>query len=80
MGRWKSLPACLGYQETSTRAHDRMQALLMTPGLYTNRDLHLQYTLPRYSELSPTGYNIIVPNTDSHCLLYPSLLPYTRLP
>jgi hypothetical protein len=59
MGRWKSLPACLGYQETSTRAHDRMQTLLMTPGLYTNRDLHLQYTLPRFSEVSPTGHNII---------------------
>jgi hypothetical protein len=49
MGRWRSLPACLSYQEVTTHAHDQMAALLFTPGIYTSRDLRLQYSLPRFS-------------------------------
>jgi hypothetical protein len=54
MGRWASLPACLSYQETSTTAHDRMASLLLTPGLYTVRDLRLQYVLPRVTPIAVT--------------------------
>jgi hypothetical protein len=46
MGRWKSLPSCLGYQEVSTATHDRMLNMLLTTGAYTNRDIRLQYRLP----------------------------------
>jgi hypothetical protein len=49
IGRWRSLPACLSYQEVTTRAHDQIAALLFTPGIYTSRDLRLQYSLPRFS-------------------------------
>jgi hypothetical protein len=45
MGRWRSLPACLGYQEVSTATHDRMLDMLLK-GSYTNRDVRLQYRLP----------------------------------
>ncbi len=41
MGRSKTLPACLGYQETSTKACDLMLALLDKPDLYTERDIRL---------------------------------------
>lgn len=41
MGRWKTLPACLTYQETSTKACDLMLGLLSVPGLYTERDVAL---------------------------------------
>ncbi|KAJ1412179.1 hypothetical protein B484DRAFT_335900 [Ochromonadaceae sp. CCMP2298] len=54
MGRWRSLPACLSYQEVSTAAHDRMAALLMTPGVYTTRDLRLQYVLPQLTHGAAT--------------------------
>jgi hypothetical protein len=54
MGRWRSLPACLSYQEVSTAAHDRMGALLMTPGVYTTRDLRLQYVLPQLTHGAAT--------------------------
>lgn len=46
MGRWKSLPACLGYQEVSTATHDRMLAMLLQSGAYSDRDIRLQYRLP----------------------------------
>jgi hypothetical protein len=49
MGRWKSLPACPGYQEVSTQAHDRMAEILLTPDIYTTRDLALQYCLPQHT-------------------------------
>jgi hypothetical protein len=49
MGRWRSLPACLGYQEISTAAHDRMSSLLLTPGIYTTRDIEMQYCVPRHT-------------------------------
>jgi hypothetical protein len=52
MGRWRSLPSCLRYQEVTTAAHDQMAILLMTPGLYSNRDLRLQYCLPSISDRS----------------------------
>lgn len=41
MGRWRSLPACLGYQAPSTASHDRMLNLLSTPGQFTSRDVRL---------------------------------------
>jgi hypothetical protein len=47
MGRWKSLPACLGYQENSTSSHDRLLKVLLTQGAYSNRDLSIQYPRPR---------------------------------
>jgi hypothetical protein len=46
MGRWKSLPACLGYQEASAATHDRMLDMLLRSGAYTDRDIRLQYRLP----------------------------------
>jgi hypothetical protein len=46
MGRWKSLPACLGYQEVSTATHDRMLDMLLRSGAYSDRDIRLQYRLP----------------------------------
>jgi hypothetical protein len=49
MGRWRSLPACLGYQEVSTQAHDRKTSLLLTPDIYTTRDIELQYCVPRHT-------------------------------
>jgi hypothetical protein len=51
MGRWKSLPACLSYQEVSTEAHDRMSRMLLSPGYYTARDLRLQYSLPKVTDM-----------------------------
>jgi hypothetical protein len=53
MGRWKSLPACLGYQEVSTATHDRMLNMLLTTGAYTNRDIRLQYRLPTLHKATP---------------------------
>ena len=41
MGRWKSLPACLGYQAASTATHDRLLQTLGTPGGLTARDIRL---------------------------------------
>lgn len=41
MGRWRSLPACLGYQASSTVTYDRMLELLGTPGQFTSRDVQL---------------------------------------
>ncbi|KAJ1406552.1 hypothetical protein B484DRAFT_436691 [Ochromonadaceae sp. CCMP2298] len=46
MGRWKSMPACLGYQEVSTNTHDRMLQMLLREGVYTARDIRLQYRIP----------------------------------
>ncbi|KAJ1392066.1 hypothetical protein B484DRAFT_340725 [Ochromonadaceae sp. CCMP2298] len=57
MGRWRSLPACLAYQETSTNAHDQMASLLLTPGIYTVRDLRLQYVLPRVTSTQESRSN-----------------------
>jgi hypothetical protein len=51
MGRWKSLPACLSYQEVSTAAHDQMSRMLLTPGYSTTRDLRLQYSLPGVTDV-----------------------------
>ncbi|KAJ1400722.1 hypothetical protein B484DRAFT_339153 [Ochromonadaceae sp. CCMP2298] len=54
MGRWKSLPACLGYQEVSSQTHDRMLSMLLQPGTYTARDIRLQYRVPALHNASPT--------------------------
>jgi hypothetical protein len=40
MGRWKSMPACLGYQEQSTNTHDRLLKVLLTEGAYSNRSVY----------------------------------------
>ena len=45
MGRWKSLPACLGYQENSTSAQDMMMQMLTSRDLFTERDIALASTL-----------------------------------
>jgi hypothetical protein len=60
MGRWKSLPACLKYQEASTADYDRMLSLLCTMGLYTSRDLRIRYPRPRHEpigEQDPTNHD-----------------------
>jgi hypothetical protein len=60
MGRWKSLPACLNYQEASTADYDRMLSLLCTMGLYTSRDLRIRYPRPRHEpigEQNPTNHD-----------------------
>lgn len=44
MGRWRSLPACLGYQASSTAAYDRVLTLLGTPDRFTPRDVQLSQT------------------------------------
>ncbi|KAJ1387346.1 hypothetical protein B484DRAFT_460888, partial [Ochromonadaceae sp. CCMP2298] len=57
MGRWKSLPACLGYQEVTTYTHDRMLRLLLRPGTYTARDIRLQYRVPALHNAIPLPCN-----------------------
>ncbi|KAJ1406230.1 hypothetical protein B484DRAFT_337603 [Ochromonadaceae sp. CCMP2298] len=69
MGRWRSLPACLSYQEVSTAAHDRMAALLMTPGVYTTRDLRLQYVLPQLTHGAATHPQQTAPASEITCKL-----------
>jgi len=44
MGRWRSLPACLWYQASSTATHDHLLQLLGTPGQFTPRDVQLSQT------------------------------------
>lgn len=39
MGRWRSLPACLGYQAPSTAQTDRLIVMLSTPTRFTIRDI-----------------------------------------
>lgn len=46
MGRWRSLPASLGYQASSTATHDRLLHLLSTPGSFTARDIRLSQAAP----------------------------------
>lgn len=41
MGRWKSLPACLGYQAANTAANDHLLDILGSPSVFTTRDVHL---------------------------------------
>lgn len=41
MGRWKSLPACLSYQEMGTAEFDHALELLNGPELLTNNDINL---------------------------------------
>ncbi|KAJ1421556.1 hypothetical protein B484DRAFT_332672 [Ochromonadaceae sp. CCMP2298] len=65
MGRWASLPACLSYQETFTNAHDRMATLLLTPAIYTVRDLRLQYVLPRVTTTQVSRSNSPVSSDSS---------------
>ncbi|KAJ1433660.1 hypothetical protein B484DRAFT_326644 [Ochromonadaceae sp. CCMP2298] len=57
MGRWKSLPACLGYQEVSTATHDRMLNLLST-NAYTPRDIHLQYRIEELKTLASDAHEL----------------------
>ncbi|KAJ1405093.1 hypothetical protein B484DRAFT_337927 [Ochromonadaceae sp. CCMP2298] len=75
MGRWRSLPACLSYQEVSTAAHDRMAALLMTPGVYTTRDLRLQYVLPQLTHGAATHPQHTPPASE---MLARPVLPFYR--
>jgi hypothetical protein len=51
MGRWKSLPACLGYQEVSTATHDRMLDMLLRSGAYTDGTFDYTTDSPRYTML-----------------------------
>ena len=53
MGRWKSLPACLGYQAASTHANDRVLGLLSSPGNFTTRDVHLSDRHTALTSASP---------------------------
>jgi hypothetical protein len=55
MGRWKSMPACLGYQEVSTNTHDRMLKMLLREGVYTARDIRLQYRIPTLHNAAATA-------------------------
>lgn len=41
MGRWLSLPSCLGYQAPSSATNDRILHILGTPGPFTVRDVLL---------------------------------------
>jgi hypothetical protein len=45
IGRWVSLPACLGYQEASTATHDKLLQVLLTRGLYTAHVMCVYATL-----------------------------------
>ena len=45
MGRWKSLPACLGYQNNSESAQALMMRMLTTHDLFTEHDIRLASTL-----------------------------------
>jgi hypothetical protein len=53
IGRWCSLPACLGYQESSTSNHDMLLRVLLTKGLYTCRDERIRYPQPRCETWGP---------------------------
>jgi hypothetical protein len=53
IGRWCSLPACLGYQEASTDTHDNLLRVLLTKGLYTTRDVRIRYPQPRCETWGP---------------------------
>lgn len=53
MGRWRSLPACLGYQASSTASHDHMLHLLSTPGRFTSRDVQLGQTPSHLRQPAP---------------------------
>ncbi|KAJ1431840.1 hypothetical protein B484DRAFT_327648 [Ochromonadaceae sp. CCMP2298] len=57
MGRWKSLPACLGYQEVSTVTHDKTLNLLRT-NAYTTRDIRLQYRIPELKTLASVAHEL----------------------
>lgn len=41
MGRWRSMPACLGYQAPNTATNDRLLVLLGLTGVFTSRDVQL---------------------------------------
>ena len=41
MGRWRSMPACLGYQASNTAINDRLLVLLGKHGVFTTRDVQL---------------------------------------
>jgi hypothetical protein len=53
MGRWKSLPSCLIYQEASTQAHDLMLGMLLSRGVFTERDILLAYPHSQSVALQP---------------------------
>lgn len=44
MGRWKSLPVCLGYQDSSSAAQDLMMKMLTSKHLFTEDDIRLAAT------------------------------------
>jgi hypothetical protein len=54
LGRWRSLPACIGYQAPSTATNDRLLHFLGQHGLFTNRDVHLSTVPPRPQSKSRT--------------------------
>jgi hypothetical protein len=45
MGRWKSLPAPILYQEQSTALNDHILAVVNNPTLFTAEDIHLSRVL-----------------------------------
>jgi hypothetical protein len=52
LGRWRSLPACIGYQAPSTATNDRLLTFLGRSGVFTNRDVHLS-TVPSRTRATP---------------------------
>lgn len=46
MGRWRSAPVCLDYQHASSEAYDLMLQLLLAPGLFSEKDIHMGLCLP----------------------------------
>ena len=52
MGRWKSLPVCLGYQDLSSEAMNRMLKMLTSQHLFSAEDIRLAATqLPVIEQL-----------------------------
>jgi hypothetical protein len=45
MGRWKSLPASILYQEQSTASNDHILAVINNPTLFTSEDIQLSRVL-----------------------------------
>ena len=50
MGRWKSAPACLSYQEVGVSEYDRSMDYLRAPGVLSIADVELLHT--RFTQLT----------------------------
>jgi hypothetical protein len=46
IGRWQSLPSCLGYQAESTAEFDRMLGILSNISAFTHKDIRIGLTKP----------------------------------